>query len=60
MQAKRKKKNYAWLSKKWELLHLTLDNSEFDKGQGDYYDQIKNVQDKESSSFVQKGPVRVV
>ena len=37
--------------KKWELLHLTLDNSKSDKGQGDYQDQIKNVQDKESSSY---------
>ena len=37
--------------KKWELLHLTLDNSKSDKGQGDYQDQIKNVQDKESSGY---------
>ena len=36
--------------KKWELQHLTLDNSRSDKGQGNYQDQIKNVQDKESSS----------
>ena len=27
--------------KKRRLLHLTLDNSKSDKGQGDYYDQIK-------------------
>ena len=25
--------------KKWELLHLTLDNSKSDKEQGDYQDQ---------------------
>ena len=30
--------------KKWELLHLTLDNSKSDKGQGKYQDQIKNIQ----------------
>ena len=37
--------------KKWELLHLTLDNSKSDEEQGNYKDQIKNVQDKESSSY---------
>ena len=37
--------------KKWEPLHLTLDNSKSDKGQGDYLDQIKIVQNKESSSY---------
>ena len=37
--------------KKWELLHLTLDNSKSDEEQGDCEDQIKNVQDKESSSY---------
>ena len=37
--------------KKWELLHLTLDNSKYDEEQGNYKDQIKNVQDKESSSY---------
>ena len=44
-------KFYAQLMKKWELLHLTLDNSKSDKELGDYQDQIKNVQDKESSSY---------
>ena len=37
--------------KKWELLHLILVNSKSDKEQGHYYDQIKNVQDKQSSSY---------
>ena len=37
--------------KKWEPLHLTVDNSKSDNGQGDYQDQIKIVQDKESSSY---------
>ena len=37
--------------KKWEPLHLTLDNSKSDKEQGDYQEQINNVQDKESSSY---------
>ena len=36
--------------KKWALLHLTLDNLKSDKEQGDYQDK-KNVQDKESSSY---------
>ena len=34
-------------------LYLTRDNSKSDKGQGDYQDQIKNVQDKQSSSCYQ-------
>ena len=38
--------------KKWELLHLTLLNSKSDKGQGDYYDQIKNVQGNESYQVI--------
>ena len=33
--------------KKWEPLHLTLDSSKSDKGQGDYQNQITNVEDKE-------------
>ena len=33
---------------RWELLHLTLDNSKSEEGQGNYQDKIKNVQDKES------------
>ena len=37
--------------KKWEPLHLTLDNSKSDKEQDDYQEQINNVQDKESSSY---------
>ena len=37
--------------KKWEPLHLTHDNSKSDKGQGDYQDLIKNVQDNENSSY---------
>ena len=37
--------------KKWEPLHLTLDNSKSDKGQADYQDQVKNVHNKESSSY---------
>ena len=46
-------------------LYLTLDNSKSDQGQGDYQDQIKNVQGTgefklSNVSFVQKGAVRVV
>ena len=46
-------------------LYLTLDNSKYDQGQGDYQDQIKNVQGTgefklSNVSFVQKGAVRVV
>ena len=37
--------------KKWEPIHLTLDNSKSEEGQGDYQDKIKNVQDKESLSY---------
>ena len=44
-------KVYAQLMKKWEPLHLTLDNYKSDKGQGDYQDQVKSAQDKESSSY---------
>ena len=33
--------------KKWELLHLVLNNSKSEEGQGDYLVKIKNVQDKE-------------
>ena len=47
-QEKENKKFYVQLMKKWELLHLTLNNS---KSEGDNQDQIKNVQDKESSSY---------
>ena len=48
IQEKENKKFYVQLMKKWELLHLTLNNS---KSEGDNQDQIKNVQDKESSSY---------
>ena len=37
--------------KKWKRLHLTLENSKPEEGLGDYQEKIKNVQDKESSSY---------
>ena len=37
--------------KKWDPLHLALDNSKSEEGQGNCQDKIKNVQEKESSSY---------
>ena len=44
-------KFYVYLMKKWEPLHLVLDNSKSEEGQGHYQDKIKNVQGQESSSY---------
>ena len=52
--------------KKWELLHLILDNSKSDKGQGDYQDQKEKKRSRKGEfklsnvNFVQKGAMRVV
>ena len=52
--------------KKWELLHLTLDNSKSDKGQGDYQDQKEKKRSRKGEfklsnvNFMQKGAMRVV
>ena len=50
--------------KKWALLHLTLDNSKSDKGQGDYQDKKKCSRQGEfklsNVNFAQKGGVRLV
>ena len=37
--------------KKWEPLHLVLDNSKSEGGQSNYPGKIKNVQGQESSSY---------
>ena len=37
--------------KRWEPLHLTLNNSISEEGQGDYEDKLKIVPDKESFSY---------
>ena len=37
--------------KNWEPLNLTLDNSKSEDGQGNYQDKMKNLQDRESSSY---------
>ena len=50
--------------KKWEPLHLTLDDSKFEQGQGGYYDKKKCSRQGElklsNVNFSQKGAMRVV
>ena len=50
--------------KKWELLHLTLDNSNSDKGQGYYRIEQKMFKTRRGQlsnvNFVQKGARRLV
>ena len=44
-------KERKYLIKKWEPLHLTLDNSKSEEREDNYYDKIKNVQGKEDLSY---------